>query len=132
MRKDYYDEIYDKFKLYNPAIERTVCEWRPSNKHSIRLVLNDGTEWEYHHVLNSLRRVVKYDYTEDQCKEEFRNRLLELMADNYYNQQTLAEAAGISQASISKYLNKKSLPDLYTVRQLARALNCSVNDLLDP
>ena len=131
MRKNYYDEVYGKFKLYNPAIERTVSEWRPSSKHSIRLILDDGTELEYHHVLNSLRRVVKYDYTTDRCKEEFRNRLLELMADNAYNQQTLAEVANISQASISNYLNKKTLPDLYAVRQLARAFNCSIDELLD-
>ena len=131
MRMNYYDEVYNRFKLYNPAIARTVREWYQSGKHSIRLVLDDGSEWEYHHVMNSLRRVTEYDYTAERCKEEFRNRLLELMADNHYNQQTLAEAADISQSSISNYLNKKTLPDLYALRQLARAFNCSIDDLLD-
>ena len=130
MNKTFYSKLYNEFKLQNPKLSEKVVEWRPSGKQSIRLFLEDGYVLEFHGQLGC-RRVNTYDYTKDGCKEEFRNRLNELMSDTGYDQRGLAQASGLTQGSISNYLTKKTLPDLHALRQLAKAFGCTINDLLD-
>lgn len=42
----------------------------------------------------------------------------------------VAENAGISKVQLSKYLNRKSIPNSNTLYRLAHVLNCDVNDIL--
>ena len=58
-------------------------------------------------------------------------KIAKLMKDNGLNQKQLAEKASITEASLSKYLSGDRTPRIDVVVKLAKALNTSVNYLLD-
>ena len=57
-------------------------------------------------------------------------RLEEFMRKNNINQTQLAEKSGVSYASLNKYVNGINIPSIITIMQLAKALECKVDDLL--
>ena len=68
--------------------------------------------------------------TEDQWKKTFGYNLSEMMWRGKFSRNELAEAVGLSEAILSKYVNGKAIPRFHIVERLARTLNCSVNDFL--
>lgn len=46
------------------------------------------------------------------------------------SQEQLAEASGVTRASISRYENGERRPNAWTAIKIARALRCTVEDLL--
>ena len=48
------------------------------------------------------------------------------------DQKTLAKAAGVSCVSICRYETGKRTPDVDVAQKIARALNCTLDDLLRP
>ena len=131
MSKDVYDEIYMNFKAYYPFLDEEVSSWSPNGLNSIIAELLDGTIIEYNDALRSFRTVRKFDGTEDSWKREFASKLIKMMANKGCDQTYLSEISGVSQVSISKYLNKKAIPNCYTVFKLSKALGCNVSDLMD-
>lgn len=61
----------------------------------------------------------------------FADNLRDIMIEWGDDQTSLAEAAGITQASISRYLNKKQMPDLRSIINLSYALDMTVDELID-
>lgn len=53
-----------------------------------------------------------------------------MIQDNGMTQKEVAEMAGISEASLSGYINQKRLPDIATLTNLVNVLECSYEDLL--
>ena len=131
MSKDIYDEIYTNFKTYYPFLDEEVSSWSPNGLNSIIAELFDGTIIEYNDALRSFRTVRKFDETEESWKREFASKLIKMMADKGCDQTYLSEISGVSQVSISNYLNKKAIPNCYTVFKLSKALGCNVSDLMD-
>lgn len=129
MRKNY-DQFFEGFKLHFPSISCGTVKWEPKGKSSILVYLSDGTKVIYNHKLNCLRNVLEYEGTEDEWKREFSFKLVELMADKGLDQLSLSELSGISQVSISNYINGRSIPNGYKIEKIARALKCSVRDLI--
>lgn len=125
------DYIYDRFAVSFPKFEECVISWEPKGKNSITLVLDDGCTWEYNILLDAIRQVHLYDGTEESYKRGFSYRLADMMVDKGFDQTHLSEVSGVSQQSISNYIHKKSLPTIYVLDKLARALDCSVSDLID-
>ena len=68
--------------------------------------------------------------TEDQWKKTFGYNLSEMMWRRKISRNELAEAVGLSEAILSKYVNGKAIPRFHIVERLARTLNCSVDDFL--
>ena len=131
MSKDVYDEIYTNFKTYYPFLDSEVRSWSPNGINSIIAELLDGTVIEYNDALRSFRTVRKFDGTEESWKREFSSKLIKMMANKGCDQTYLSEISGVSQVSISNYLNKKAIPNCYTVFKLSKALGCSVTDLME-
>lgn len=61
----------------------------------------------------------------------FSENLLELMVDRKMTQNELAEETGISMGSISAYINKRSLPGIKAVLNIAFALDVDAGELID-
>ena len=61
----------------------------------------------------------------------FSDNLQELLKDRRMTQYDLADESGVSVGSISSYINKKSLPGVKAILNLAFALDVDVNDLID-
>lgn len=61
----------------------------------------------------------------------FGDNLSDMLQDAKMSQQELADATGLSKASISSYINKRKAPGLKAIINIAHALDCSVDDLMD-
>lgn len=131
MEKDTYDAIYQNFKTYYPFLDSVVVSWSPNGPNSIIAELSDGSTLEYNDRLHSFRTVREFDGTKESWKREFSSKLIKMMADKGCDQIYLSEISDISQQSISNYLNKKAIPNCYTASKLAKALGCTVSELID-
>lgn len=63
--------------------------------------------------------------------EIFAGNLRSLMYDTGYSQAELAEETGLTQGTISKYLNAKQMPSVKAIVNLVYVLNCDFEDLMD-
>lgn len=124
------EDLYENFVIYFPSISNHVIRWKVCRPYILELEMDDGRICEYNDLMHSIRNVKEYDDTEERWLFEFSLRLDELMMQRGYNQFTLSDDTGISQASISKYLNRQVMPSAYVAVKLAKALDCSLDDLI--
>lgn len=54
-----------------------------------------------------------------------------LMQQNNYSQADIARRSGMTQSAISQFMNRKRVPNAFSLVRLAYALNVSVGSLLD-
>ena len=66
---------------------------------------------------------------ESEWLDIFSNNLIELIRDRGYTQADLAEDTGLSEATISAYINKRRIPKVTTLLNLALVLDCELEDL---
>ena len=136
MNAQYYKEILEQFKTYHPYLAEGIEDWRPRGEYGIRVLMKDGTEYDYHSTSNAVRNVkarpmYKDDlYDEVEWRKIFSDRLAEYMAAKGISQQALSEYTGLGKATINGYVNGKVTPSAYALTKLARALDCAVMDLL--
>lgn len=70
--------------------------------------------------------------TEVEWMREFGSNLKNLMKDRNTTQKELAEIAGVSQGTISKYINGSLMPTTKALNKLFYALDCdSYDELID-
>ena len=130
MNKKHYVKIFEDFKEECPGLVSKVDRWDAEGANSIRGYFKDGTVNIYNYILKGLRSVRPNDGTEEDWRRDFRDKLVEKMADCDYTQEELAYVSGISQTMIGRYLNKQSIPSGYLVVKLAKALHCSPDELI--
>ena len=61
----------------------------------------------------------------------FSNNLMDTLNEQGYSQEELAYETNLSQSTISKYINKKQMPSLKAIINIAYALDCSIDELID-
>lgn len=128
-----YNFIYEEFQLMFPSIADHAVSWEPINEIEIRIYLDDGMEMCYDHLSKCARRVIYHeedDIDEKVWRREFARNIDRRMRQLGINQMILSERSGISQITISKYMNCSATPSTYNTRRLARALECDYNDLI--
>lgn len=69
--------------------------------------------------------------TELEWMDSFGDNLKDLMKKTGINQEELAYKTNISQSNISRYINRQNMPSVRAIVNLAYALNCSTDDLID-
>ena len=62
------------------------------------------------------------------CNKE---KFVKLMAENFFNNETLAKEMGVNVATVSKLKNGRTTPQAETLKKLCTALNCKPSDLLE-
>lgn len=132
MSKSFEDYMFKDFKLYYPEDSHGVVSYESFDRLQLMINLEDGRKLLYDYRQKWIRyiRPEKDQMTEEKFKFEFSQRLQEKMEIKAYGQSYLAEISGVSQATINKYINCRVTPSLYNVRKLAKALSCSVDELL--
>ena len=130
MNKKHYVKIFEDFKAECSGLVSKVDHWDAEGANSIRVYFKDRTVNIYNYILKGLMSVHQNDGTEEDWRRDFRDKLVEKMADCDYTQEELAYATGISQTMIGRYLNKQSMPSGYVVAKLAKALHCSPDELI--
>lgn len=61
----------------------------------------------------------------------FGDNLVSLLQETRMSQRELAEAAGLSEATISYYINKRKIPSLKAIINIAYAFSISIDELID-
>lgn len=72
----------------------------------------------------------RYTITEEQWKNEFKEKLNNIMIRTGVNQEMLAKRLNSSQPMISRYCKGTAMPSQYMIHKIALALNCEDEDLL--
>lgn len=131
-----WESIIDEFVLHYRYLADKIIGWYPSGQGEIIIMLKDGTKFRYDSIEKNTYPI--YDPDEDNILEDelewrkmFSNRLCAKMHKFGYNQSLLSEATGISQVTISKYINCKATPTAYNVQKLAKALHCNSFELIE-
>ena len=60
----------------------------------------------------------------------FADNLRDIMKDVRINQRDLAYEANLTEATISRYLNKQRMPTLKSIVNICYVLGCNVDDLI--
>lgn len=61
----------------------------------------------------------------------FADNLVSLLEDANMTQRELADAAGLSESNISRYIRKQQMPNIRTIINMSYALDCSIDELID-
>lgn len=69
--------------------------------------------------------------TELEWLDIFADNLHGLMQERGYSQGDLADDSGLDQASISRYLNRRRIPTVRAIVNLAYVLDCDISELID-
>lgn len=121
--------LYENFKLYFPMIEKHCIGWRQTDKFELEIDDEDGYVYIYNDMDHSLGR--KIDTSKDiGWRKEFARRLRKKIAMKGITQANISRLTGIGQPLLSFYTQGKSLPSAQKVSALAKALDCSVTDLI--
>ena len=69
--------------------------------------------------------------TEQEWRKIFSNRLRRLAySRGLHNHKKLAERSGLSEVTISRYFNCERTPNTDSIIRLAKALNCTTDELI--
>jgi transcriptional regulator with XRE-family HTH domain len=69
--------------------------------------------------------------SEKEWLDIFADNLRSIMEDVGVSQRELADRIGVSESAISKYIHKIQMPGIRVIVNLAYALNCSTDELID-
>lgn len=127
LMNDYLHQVY----LYFPDLLGKVMHVREYVQ--LMLLLETNSKYDYFYDLsnNVLIPIPKSD--QDLDKESFRRifgvLLRRALERSGLTQEELSEKTGIPQPNISDYLYGKHFPSFYQIDKMAKAMNCSVEDL---
>ena len=136
MMYDTWNKVFEILEQRYPHITSQQVGWHPSGRNEITVKLSSGNSVIYNYVNNTVRAIVEAkpninDYTEDQWRQEFANRLCALMLSKGITPWQLSEMTGISEVSISRYRNGKATPSGFNMDKICRVLDCSSSELTD-
>jgi DNA-binding Xre family transcriptional regulator len=145
MNNSYYKMIYERFEEDRPDVAKFAKRFYPRGDHSIRVETDDGF-FDY----NYIRGVGQYvrekptqidDITTEYSHRRFSEKLRDMMARRGYSQKSLAQASGLSEGIISKYLRSDAShgerarktpvsPSYNALLRICHALGCEPYELL--
>lgn len=134
----FYEQMFDEYERHYRLSRANILDWYISDEEEITVELDDGTKERFDYVDRTVRvifsdgvdLIAKSVSTEEGWKREFRYNLMRIMALKGINQFQLADMAGLTQGSISNYVNSVSMPSIYICAKIARALDCTISDLV--
>lgn len=128
---DLMDEYMHQVYLYFPDLLGEVVRVREYVQFMLLLETNTKYDYFYNITNNVLIPIPKDDKNLD--KESFRRIFVVLLRRalecSGLTQEELSEKTGIPQPNISDYLYGKHFPSFYQIDKMAKAMNCSVEDL---
>ena len=124
--------IHNYLPYINPfATEEDLEEVRELNEYEILFVFKNGDKIILDKIKHNWKRTYESDYelTEEDCKRHFSSQLRCWMNRKNVGQDELAKKIGATQPMISRYVSGRVLPNYYIVYKIAKALDCSIDDL---
>lgn len=130
---NYESVMLEHFFDQMPFIQDQMAYCYRSGPRELTAVLKDGSRAVFNDLFGRTTFLSKPSEAclgIEECSKRFGIRLRALMNDRMVNQQELSARTGISQSAISKYATGSIEPKASTIVKLARALECSVSDLM--
>ena len=135
MTADVTDFLYKYVINNNPFInEEDILSYEALNEHDLLITYKNGKKEIYDTYNNTSRRINQPDSNnmdDSQMRLNFRRRLQTIMNRKWVTQDELAQRINSSQQMISRYLTGQSIPSALTIKKIADALDCNVNDFYD-
>lgn len=127
-------DLIDRLKLMYPFIYERAESIELESFHELLIFDKDGGRYRYDDVYDTFR-YFKPGYKSDERDDDyvlrtFAFRLQRQMTLQGMGQEDLAKATGISQQTISNYVNRRQSPNIIKLNRIALALNCSPDELL--
>lgn len=132
MRKHWTELLFDDVKLYFPSVAERTKKWWIRGKYEVVLELENGDLMSYYELENTMRRLPRpdEDISEERWRKEFGIRFRRLRLLSGKSQLEISKETGVPTSRISEYANGKRTPSFYTASKLAKALGCSVDELI--
>lgn len=113
--------------------ENEISSYEALNNYDLLITFNNGTKEIFDTFANTSRRVRHIDGTKSdkQLRLDFKRRLQVLMNRKRVNQEELAKYIKSTQPMISRYLTGESIPGAITLKKIADALGCSMDDFYE-
>jgi DNA-binding Xre family transcriptional regulator len=135
MTADVTDFLYKYVINNNPFInEEDILSYEALNEHDLLITYRNGKKEIYDTYNNTSRRINRpnsNNMDDSQMRLNFRRRLQTIMNRKWVTQEELAQRINSSQQMISRYLTGQSIPSALTIKKIADALDCNVNDFYD-
>lgn len=130
-RKEY---LIDRLQLMYPFIYERAESIELESFHELLIFDKDGGWYRYDDVYDTFRYFKpgyeSSDRDDEHVLRSFAFRLQRQMTLRGMGQEDLAKATGISQQTISNYINRRQSPNIVKLNRIALALNCSPDELL--
>lgn len=126
------ESLLRNFEMIDPSSYEKMVRYEMPDSFSLIVTLDDGRSLLYDELSDSTRylNMDPNTKTEENMLFEFQFKLHRRMIMSGYDRIRLAEETGISVSMIGKYLNGSSIPSIINAMKIARALDCTANDLL--
>lgn len=121
--------LYENYKSYFPSFEKDCVSWKQTDLFELEINNKDGSIDIYNDMDHTLGPKINTG-TDVGWKKEFARRLRKKIAMRGITQVRLGELTGISQQLLSLYTQGKTLPSVQKASAIAKAIGCSVNDLI--
>ena len=121
--------LYENYKLYFPSFAKGCINWKQTDLFELEIHNKDGSIDIYNDMNHSLGPKIDTS-TDAGWRKEFARRLRKKIAMKGITQDNLSKLTGIGQPLLSLYTQGKSLPSAQKVSSIAKAIGCSVNDLI--
>lgn len=135
MTADVTDFLYKYVINNNPFInEEDILSYEALNEHDLLITYRNEKKEIYDTYNNTSRRINQpnsNNMDDSQMRLNFRRRLQTIMNRKWVTQDELAQRINSSQQMISRYLTGQSIPSALTIKKIADALDCNVNDFYD-
>ena len=95
-------------------------------------IMNDGKKYLYETIGDIVKQIGCFntDYVNDELwKKEFSRRVKKMAFRKGYYIKDLAVKLGISENTMSRYMNGKTIPNAFMVKRLSEILGCSIDYL---
>lgn len=125
------EQLVRNFALYFPMTAEKMVEYKTTNCFDLTAKLSDGNFVLYDDASHSIRNLPRdsRNMSEEEFKKELSYRLRSIMSRRGITQWKLSKMTGISNVLLSKYMHGKNIPSAYKLDKIAKALDCSMDDL---
>lgn len=125
------DRLIRNFEHQFPFLIHRVISYQENDIFELVVRLDDGEIVLYDDMLKAIRTLPNEDELtiEDNFTREFGKRLRSVLCHKCITQQELSEMTGIPRPILSRYITGKTCPSLYKANKIARALDCSLDEL---
>lgn len=129
---EWLEDMIDTATLYIPFITDKAVSYHEGSFGELIIITNDGRKVSFDTFTHVFRAIPNDERLNDEkvYRAEFGRRLRRVMAVRGVTQDELSEKTGIHRTMISQYLCGKVTPSIFKVYQMAKVLECCVDDLL--